>query len=217
MHPGALHYRIHNLDEPFNSTSARALDAAAKYGPSSPTSPHALHMPCHTYIRCGMWKEANRANELSINAADIWITHRHLSVSLRDFHSIEYQQYVYLQQGRFQSAMQFVDLNFVVGFDMGVFSAYVKGILIEARQLAETHFWTTDAAFSIPTAFPARITCPTCDDPSFMDGNYLATIWANTAAYFARVNALFGSLVLPDRPVHPSTLFRTTLGPGGSL
>lgn len=195
-HPGGLHYRIHNLDDPFNGTSARALDAAKKYGPSSPSSPHALHMPCHTYIRNGRWIDAMHANDLSINAADIWMAHRNHPVSLKDFHSIEYQQYVYLQMGRFQSAMQYVDLNFAVAFDMDNFIAYARGMLMEGRQLAETLFWTLDVEFYIPSEFPERITCPSCEDPVYMDGYFMTTAYANTASYFARVECLLFSFLL---------------------
>ena len=190
-HPGALHYRIHNLDDPFNGTSARALDAAAKYGLSSPDSPHAQHMPCHTYIRNGMWRAAMSANELSLNAGDKWMAHRGSSMTHKDFHSIEYQQYVYVQQGRFQSAMQFVDFYFVVAFDLDSFARYVGGILMEARQLAEALAWTIDETFVIPLEFTERLTCPTCEDPSFMDGMYLITAHANAASYFARVTFYF--------------------------
>lgn len=185
-HPGGLHYRIHNLDDPFNATSAPALDAAQKYGPSSPTSPHALHMPCHTYIRVGWWKEAMLANDLSINAADNWLAHRGLPITLKDYHSIEYQQYVYLNQGRFLTAMQFVDLNFIVAMDMDSYYHYIRGILMEARQLAETFYWKIDVTFAIPLELPERITCPTCEDPSYMDGFFLVTIQANTAGIYAR-------------------------------
>lgn len=66
MHPGALHYIIHAYDE--NGYEQRALDAARQYAGSAPAIPHALHMPSHTFLALGLWRDSNAANERALAA-----------------------------------------------------------------------------------------------------------------------------------------------------
>ncbi|MEY4565768.1 MAG: putative peroxiredoxin [Planctomycetota bacterium] len=61
MHP-AHHYRIHLWD---GRRPARALDSAAKAGPSSPGIAHMWHMPGHTYSRLHRYHDAVYQQEAS--------------------------------------------------------------------------------------------------------------------------------------------------------
>src|SRR5687768_516337 len=62
-HPGALHYKIHAVDDPQNAT--RGLAAARAYGEVAPSAGHALHMTSHIYIALGMWDDVVRANRMA--------------------------------------------------------------------------------------------------------------------------------------------------------
>ncbi|MCI0625333.1 MAG: hypothetical protein L0387_27430 [Acidobacteria bacterium] len=101
-HPGAAHYVLHAYDDPENA--AKALDAARRYAGIAPEAPHALHMPSHIFLQLGMWPEAAASNEASWAASDKWVKQRSLPVSKRDYHSLHWLMYVYLQQGRYTKA-----------------------------------------------------------------------------------------------------------------
>ncbi|MGH8514227.1 MAG: hypothetical protein ACREV8_09865, partial [Gammaproteobacteria bacterium] len=101
-HPGAAHYVLHAYDDP--ETAAKALAAARRYAGIAPEAPHALHMPSHIFLQLGMWPEAVASNEASWAASDKWVKQRSLPVSKRDYHSLHWLMYVYLQQGRYAKA-----------------------------------------------------------------------------------------------------------------
>ena len=92
-HPGALHYFIHFYDEP--KTASLALSNAIKYSRVASSSPHAQHMPTHIYLRLGLFKQVAIGNLQSDEAGlNIEINHE------REYHSIEYMHYAYLNIGR---------------------------------------------------------------------------------------------------------------------
>jgi hypothetical protein len=101
-HPGAAHYVLHAFDDPENAP--KALDAARRYAAIAPAAPHALHMPSHIFLQLGMWPEAAASNEASWAASDIWVQQKHLPISKRDYHSLHWLLYIYLQQGRYGKA-----------------------------------------------------------------------------------------------------------------
>jgi hypothetical protein len=105
-HPGAAHYVLHAFDDPANA--ATGLDAARRYAAIAPDAPHALHMPSHIFLQLGMWPEAARSNEASWAASDKWVQQKNLPVSKRDYHSLHWLLYVYLQQGRYGKAEELV-------------------------------------------------------------------------------------------------------------
>ena len=55
-HPGALHYLLHNNDDPEHARLAMA--AARTYAKVAPASSHALHMPSHIFLQLGLWRDA---------------------------------------------------------------------------------------------------------------------------------------------------------------
>ncbi len=107
-HPGAAHYIIHAFDDPDHAILA--LPAARRYAGIAPEAHHARHMPAHIFLQLGMWAEAAASNEAAWASSDAWMKRKHLSTSVRDYHSLHWLLYVYLQQGRYQKAEELVTL-----------------------------------------------------------------------------------------------------------
>ena len=101
-HPGAAHYIIHSFDDPDHAILA--LPAAFRYAEIAPEAHHARHMPAHIFLQLGMWPEAARSNESSWAVSDAWVKRKNISISFRDYHSLHWLLYIYLQQGRFNKA-----------------------------------------------------------------------------------------------------------------
>lgn len=103
-HPGALHYLIHDYDDPDHARLA--LEAARVYANVAPQSSHALHMPAHIFLQLGMWDEAASSDEASFRASEAWVKRKGLPLSMRDYHSLSWLVYEALQQGRFRKARE---------------------------------------------------------------------------------------------------------------
>jgi len=109
-HPGAAHYILHAYDH--GSLAARGLAAARAYAAIAPASSHALHMPAHVFVQLGLWREAAASDRASWDASVAWASRKGLSVAMRDYHSLTWLQYEWMQQGRFKEAdgaLRFVD------------------------------------------------------------------------------------------------------------
>lgn len=107
-HPGAAHYIIHAFDDPEHAILA--LPAARRYASIAPEAHHAQHMPSHIFLQLGMWPEAAASNEAAWQSSDAWMKRKNLSVNVRDYHSLHWLLYAYLQQGRYQKAEQLLAL-----------------------------------------------------------------------------------------------------------
>jgi tetratricopeptide (TPR) repeat protein len=107
-HPGAAHYVIHAFDDPEHAILA--LPAARRYASIAPEAHHARHMPSHIFLQLGMWPEAAASNEAAWESSDAWMKRKKLSVSVRDYHSLHWLMYAYLQQGRYQKAEELLAL-----------------------------------------------------------------------------------------------------------
>jgi tetratricopeptide (TPR) repeat protein len=107
-HPGAAHYIIHAFDDPDHAILA--LPAAYRYAEIAPEAHHARHMPSHIFLQLGMWPEAARSNESSWATSDEWVKRKHLSISLRDYHSLHWLLYIYCQQGRYSKAEELLGI-----------------------------------------------------------------------------------------------------------
>ena len=107
-HPGAAHYIIHAFDDPEHAILA--LPAAHRYAEIAPEAHHARHMPSHIFLQLGMWPEAATSNESAWEASETWMKRKNLSPSVRDYHSLHWLMYVYLQQGRYRKAEELLNL-----------------------------------------------------------------------------------------------------------
>jgi len=107
-HPGAAHYIIHAFDDPDHAILA--LPAARRYASIAPEAHHARHMPSHIFLQLGMWPEAAASNESAWESSDAWMKRKKLSLSVRDYHSLHWLLYCYLQQGRYHQAEQLLTL-----------------------------------------------------------------------------------------------------------
>ena len=107
-HPGAAHYIIHAFDDPDHAILA--LPAARRYASIAPEAHHARHMPSHIFLQLGMWPEAAASNEAAWEASDAWMKRKNLSLGVRDYHSLHWLMYVYLQQGRYNDAEKLLTL-----------------------------------------------------------------------------------------------------------
>ena len=76
-HPGALHYLLHNHDDPAHARAA--LPAARAYAKVAPASSHALHMPAHIFLQLGMWHDAAQADRAAYDASDAWVKAKRLA------------------------------------------------------------------------------------------------------------------------------------------
>ncbi|HSB10992.1 MAG TPA: tetratricopeptide repeat protein [Blastocatellia bacterium] len=101
-HPGAAHYIIHSFDDPEHAIIA--LPAARRYAEIAPEAHHARHMPAHIFLQLGMWPEAAASNESAWAVSDAWVKRKGLPIGARDYHSLHWLEYVYMQQGRYAKA-----------------------------------------------------------------------------------------------------------------
>ncbi len=98
-HPGAAHYVIHSFDDPEHAPLA--LEAANRYAEIAPEAHHAQHMPSHIFVQHGMWNRVADSNEVAYNASAKWVERKNLSITKRDYHSLEWKAYADLQRGQY--------------------------------------------------------------------------------------------------------------------
>jgi hypothetical protein len=147
-HPGAAHYIIHAFDDPEHAILA--LPAARRYAEIAPDAHHARHMPSHIFIQLGMWTEAAASNESSWATSDAWVRRKNYSIERRDYHSLSWLEYVYLQQGRMREAEAQLAVMQKSIADLG---APIRGYpYMAAAFIAETERWDLiDTHFGEPT------------------------------------------------------------------
>jgi hypothetical protein len=153
-HPGAAHYIIHAFDDPEHAILA--LPAARRYAEIAPDAHHARHMPSHIFIQLGMWPEAAASNESSWATSDAWVRRKNYSIERRDYHSLSWLEYIYLQQGRIKEAEAQLALMQRSIAELGApirGSAYIYAVFI-----AETERWELiDKLFPQPGAKSASL------------------------------------------------------------
>jgi tetratricopeptide (TPR) repeat protein len=145
-HPGAAHFIIHSFDDPEHAILA--LPAARRYAEIAPEAHHARHMPAHIFLQLGMWPEAAASNESAWAVSDAWVKRKGLPSSSRDYHSLHWLAYVYLQQGRFAKAEQLLPMNRKDGV-----SRNSQDLI--AAFVVETERWDLAAKYLSPEAEPA--------------------------------------------------------------
>jgi hypothetical protein len=154
-HPGLAHYIIHAYD--VSPLAARAVGAARRYGEIAPSSPHALHMPSHTFTRVGDWQDSIDANIAAAAAA------RSEGQAGEEMHASDYMVYAYLQTAQDSAAQHVVEsaVQIFSRFDSRVLisgaaspaAAYFARAAIPARYCLERHAWA-DAAKLEPHPSP---------------------------------------------------------------
>jgi tetratricopeptide (TPR) repeat protein len=105
-HPGAAHYVIHSFDDPEHAPLA--LEAANRYAEIAPEAHHAQHMPSHIFVQHGMWNRVSASNTVSYNASAKWVEAKNLSITKRDYHSLEWKAYSDLQRGAYGAVLDAV-------------------------------------------------------------------------------------------------------------
>ncbi len=191
-HPGAAHFLIHAFDDPEHAILA--LPAARRYAEIAPEAHHARHMPAHIFLQLGMWPEAAASNESAWAVSDAWVKRKELALSARDYHSLHWLAYVYLQQGRFNKAQELLPMNRKDGagrYNEDMTAAFV--VETERWDLAAKYFSSEAApasgemaghgAHNEPSATPSRGQ-RSQSLPSFIRGLAAAKMGAPEAARF---------------------------------
>ncbi|MGH9873313.1 MAG: hypothetical protein ACRD9S_12735 [Pyrinomonadaceae bacterium] len=148
QHPGVAHYLIHSFDYP--PLAQLALPAARSYAKIAPSSPHALHMPSHIFIRLGLWQESIQSNRASAAAAQA-------AASSKDqLHALDYLIYAYLQGAQDQKAKAVLDEVIALSkVDQEVFQVAYAWAAIPARYAIERRRWSEAAQLELhPANFP---------------------------------------------------------------
>lgn len=154
-HPGVAHYLIHSFDYP--QLAELALPAARSYSKIAESSPHALHMPSHIFVRLGLWDDSIRANEDSAAAA-----RAHVQKTLPgghsfdELHAVDYLVYAFLQQGRDARAREMLErIRTVERIDNPNFAAAYALAAVPARYALERARWAEAGALAVaPASFP---------------------------------------------------------------
>jgi tetratricopeptide (TPR) repeat protein len=149
QHPCAAHYTIHAFDDPIHAILA--LPQARRYARIAPEAHHAQHMPAHIFVQLGMWDEAAASNKAGWESSQAWVRDKQLPLALQDYHSLQWLQYVYLQQGRYNAAAALLldkqgdmgqisssDSSQVLGYDRKVSRNYDQMV---AAFILETERW----------------------------------------------------------------------------
>ena len=138
-HRGALHYTIHNYDDPEHARLA--LPAARGYAKAAPESSHALHMPAHIFLQLGSWDEAAASDEASFARSIVWAQRRGLGIGFRDHHSLSWLCYEALQQGRYKKAQETLSLIQPAVAETGAARLKALQSVMHAQYVIETRSW----------------------------------------------------------------------------
>jgi len=102
-HPGAAHYLIHGVDDPLHAVLG--LRAARALALMAPDAAHAQHMTSHIFTAVGMWDDVVKANEAAIAVQNTMREERGMSARHWGHYNF-WLLYGYLQQGRFDQALE---------------------------------------------------------------------------------------------------------------
>jgi tetratricopeptide (TPR) repeat protein len=138
-HPGALHYTIHNYDDPAHARLA--LPAARAYAKAAAGSSHALHMPAHIFLQLGMWHEAAASDEASFRQSLASAQQHGRGVDVLDYHSLSWLCYEALQQGRLAKAREALALIGPAVSKLGTTRLKAIQSTMRAQYVVETRSW----------------------------------------------------------------------------
>jgi tetratricopeptide (TPR) repeat protein len=145
-HPGALHYLLHDYDDPAHARLA--LAAARTLARLAPDSSHTRHMPAHIFLQLGRWQDAALADHAAFSASDAWIARRKLSPAVRNYHALAWLQYELLQLGRYREARAVIGELEPIVKASGQVTLLSDLASMRARYVIETASWPLMASES---------------------------------------------------------------------
>jgi len=154
QHPGAAHYLIHGVDDPVHAVLG--LRAARALAVMAPDAGHSQHMTSHIFTALGMWDDVVTANEAAVKVQNEMRVEKGLSA--RHWGHYNYWLlYGYLQQGRFETALDLLKAAYAEAQADG--KAPADPMLLEpdrslvgsvvqmwARYIIETRSWDSEVA-----------------------------------------------------------------------
>jgi tetratricopeptide (TPR) repeat protein len=143
-HPGALHYLLHNQDDPAHAH--RALAAARTLARLAPESSHTRHMPAHIFFQLGLWEDAARSDRAAFAASTAWVARKRLDAAMRNYHALAWLQYELLQLGKHRDAWVTIDELAPVVKSSGQLGLLSDLSSMRARYVIETASWPLMAA-----------------------------------------------------------------------
>ncbi|NJN28032.1 MAG: hypothetical protein HC819_19705 [Cyclobacteriaceae bacterium] len=150
QHPGALNYLMHIYDNP--AVAYKGKNAAEQYVQLATDSKYALHAPSHIFLATGDWEKTRTSNEAAWKAAEAWVKKNKKSLEDRDYHSLWWLHYGYLQQGKYKLALEQLanmnrDARYSKSERMRFHLAMMRG-----HFLVESGMWFSDVTqISVPT------------------------------------------------------------------
>jgi tetratricopeptide (TPR) repeat protein len=138
-HPGALHYLLHDDDDPQHASLA--LGAARTLARLAPDSSHARHMPAHIFLQLGAWSDAAASDRSAFAASDAWIARKQLGPAMRNYHALAWLQYELLQLGRYRDAWATLDQIAPIVKASGDLTLLSDLSTMRARYVIETASW----------------------------------------------------------------------------
>jgi tetratricopeptide (TPR) repeat protein len=140
QHAGALHYLLHNYDDPEHARLG--LAAAQTLTRLAPDSSHARHMPSHIFFQLGMWRDAAAADRAAWDASQAWVVRRQLGPAVRSYHALAWLQYALLQRGRYRDAQATIGEIEPVVKSTGNVTLLSDLASMRARFVVESRRWT---------------------------------------------------------------------------
>ena len=141
-HPGALHYLLHNYDDPAHASlglaAARRLAAGDDIARGSS---HAVHMPSHIFLQLGMWRDAAASDRAAFGTSNAWIARKRLGPEARNYHALGWLEYELLQRGRYRDARDAIGELEPVVKATGLVPLLSDLASMRARYAIETRRW----------------------------------------------------------------------------
>ena len=168
-HPGAAHYLIHGVDDPVHAMLG--LRAARALALMAPDAGHSQHMTSHIFTAVGMWDDVVMANETAVRVQNAM--RGEMGMSARHWGHYNYWLlYAYLQQGRFEQALELLKAAYaeaqadgkspvdrmILDPDLSLVGSVVQ---MWARYVIETRAWNSEVAnwsFNTGDAFDPNLT-----------------------------------------------------------
>jgi len=169
QHPGAAHYLIHGVDDPVHAVLG--LRAARALAVMAPDAGHSQHMTSHIFTAVGMWDDVVTANEAAVEVQNRMRGEKGM-VARHWGHYNYWLLYGYLQQGRFEKALELLKAAYeevladgkspadpmILDPDRSLVGSVVQ---MWARFVIETRGWDSEVAswsFNTGKAFDPNLT-----------------------------------------------------------